>query len=163
MAETAAKTTAEAADDTGRSATIPAALAESLGFLTRAVHLQERDHIRSGGSAALPFATYSALAVIAANPGIRQRTLADLLQVQESNMANLTRKLVDEGYVERRKTGTKRGLGLSLTPEGARVLADARPVMHALDRDFAAALPPADYADLVSLLTRVMLSRLGNR
>lgn len=136
-------------------------LFNSLGFLTRATHLLERDFIRNRQDCSLPFGTYSALAMIDANPGIRQGLLGAILQVQESNMAILTKRLIADNSVERRPLGKgRRGMGLWLTAKGKGLVTQMRPMMKDIDSRFAAALSSEEQGILTTLLGRVLRFRL---
>ena len=138
-----------------------APLFNSIGFLTRATHLVERDFIRSSAEGGLPYGTYSALAMIGRNPGIRQGLLGKVLQVQQSNMANLTKRLLAKKLVDRRPLGNgRRGIGLWLTASGSEQVETLTPVMRDLDRKFAAALEPHELATLARLLARVLQSHI---
>lgn len=136
-----------------------AILHRSVGFLTRAAHLLERDLIRESGPAPLRFSTYSALAVISENPGILLRSLAVALQTKETNLAPIVASLEAEGMLIRKRYKTRRGIGHSLSAEGKALLEKSLPIMEGYDRDFAAALTDEEYAILTKLLTKLVLSR----
>ena len=136
-------------------------LAESLGFLTRVTQLQRREFIRGSARPQPSLGAYSALAVISRNPGIRQRLLATILQVQDSNMTNLIRQLLDQGLVDRRPIAPgRRAAGLWLTAAGQSTVAAQAPGVEEIDRAFAGALSDTEYAAVVRILRRLFVSRL---
>ena len=68
---------------------------------------------------------FSVLWAIANNPGIRQSLLCQQLVIKRSHMTKLVRALEDQGYVERRiPDDDRRGVELSLTPEGQQAVND---------------------------------------
>ena len=133
-------------------------LTGSLGFLTRAAYLQIGDLIRAQCTLAVSPPTLSTLALIRANPGIRQVQAARILLVRESNMAILVRELVGKGLVERRNAGGKRS-GLWITEEGRKIVAQTGEAT-AISREYADVLSDAEYQQLVSLLARAYRARL---
>ena len=134
-------------------------LTGSLGFLTRAAYLQIGDLIRAQGVLAVSPPTLSTLALVRANPGIRQMQAARILLIRESNMAILVRELVSKGLVERRRVGGKRS-GLWTTEEGAAILVQTAEAV-ALNRQYADCLSDAEYRQLVALLARAYRARLS--
>lgn len=92
-----------------------APLTETIGFLTRVVQVQIMDRIRAAGGFGMSMAGFSVLRLVNANPGIRQAHIARILVIQESNMVNLVKDMIEQGFIERRGEGkTKRG-GLWIT------------------------------------------------
>ena len=133
-------------------------LTSSLGFLTRAAYLQIGDLIRARSALAVSPPTLSTLALIRANPGIRQVQAARILLVRESNMAILVRELVGKGLVERRTAGGKRS-GLWITEEGQKIVAQTGEAT-AISREYADILTDEEYQQLVALLARAYRARL---
>ena len=134
-------------------------LSNSLGFLVRVVQLQIVERVRASGTLGISPGALAALRLIEANPGVRQMHVARLLLIQESNLANLIKKFMAQGLVERRsKSGGKRG-GLWIT-DGCRRLIDEATFAETLDRAYASVLSDAEYAQLVSLLNRLYRAAL---
>ena len=133
-------------------------LTNSLGFLTRAAYLQIGDLIRDHGSFAVSPPTLSMLALVEANPGIRQMQAARLLLIRESNMVMLVRELVGNGLVERRGVGGKRS-GLWITKEGTAILTQTAQAAG-ISREYADCLSDAEYQQLIALLARTYRARI---
>ena len=133
-------------------------LTGSLGFLSRAAYLQIGELIRERDALSVSPPTHSMLALVRANPGIRQVHAARLLLIHESNMAILVRELVGKGLVQRQKGGGKRS-GLWITEDGATVLAKAVQAA-AISREYADSLSDEEYQQLIGLLSRAYKARL---
>ena len=134
------------------------AVTDSLGFLTRVIHVQINDRLRASGLLSISPATLSLLRLIQANPGMRQNHAARILLIQESNMANLVKDLIGRGLLERRNMGARGGLWIS--EQGERELAGCASV-DAIDRSYASVLTDAEYRQLVRLLNRVYRAALA--
>lgn len=134
-------------------------LTKSLGFLTRVVQVQINERIRAEGGLPVSFAVLSALRLLHANPGIRQVHAARILNVQESNMANLVKDLINQGLIERREDEGKR-TGLWITPQGEEKL-ERCAWADDLDRVYASALSDKEYRQLRELLHRVYRASLA--
>ena len=127
-----------------------------MGFLTRVVHIQIREFLRLNAELPISPGVYSALALLAANPGIRQVRVAQILAIQESNMATLVKQLSAAGLIERpQTTAGKRSSGLWLSDKGQTLLVKVKAAFNAVDRNYASALSTAEYADLTRLLSRL--------
>ena len=133
-------------------------LTGSLGFLSRAAYLQIGELIRAHGAFSVSPPTLSMLALVRANPGIRQVHAARLLLIHESNMAILVRELVRKGLVQRQKGGGRRS-GLWITEEGTTVLAQTIQAT-AVSREYADDLSDEEYLQLITLLSRIYRARL---
>ena len=74
---------------------------------------------------------FAILAALAATPDLDQRTLARRVSLDPATLADVSRRLVERGLVERaRDAGDRRRNVLRLTDEGARVLRDAIPAVE---------------------------------
>lgn len=135
------------------------AIADSLGFLTRVIHVQINDRLRATGLLNISPATLSLLRLLQANPGIRQSHAARILMIQESNMANAIKDLIGRGLIERRGEGRARS-GLWITEQGEHEVAKCSAV-DALDRSYAAVLSDAEHRQLLRLLNRVYRAALS--
>lgn len=96
------------------------------------------------------------LAVVEANPGVKQGTVGSLLGIKPANMVSLINELVDQGLVERVVTpGDRRAFALSITARGTDILTEclARICEHEarmLDR-----LTEEERVTLLALLSRI--------
>ncbi len=129
----------------------------SLGFLTRMIQVRMRDVIRSHGEIAVSPATYSVLALVEANPGIRQTRIAELLAIQESNMALLVKGAAKLGLLERRAATRKQAGGLYLTSIGLSAVEQARAFYAHIDKVYATGLPKGEYELVVAVLRKLVL------
>lgn len=99
---------------------------------------------------------FGVLVIIAANSGLNQTRLAGALGIDRSTMVAVLDGLEARGLVARKPSPRdRRSHALELTPEGARVLSEIRPVLEAHERRLAAPLDEADRATLIRLLRRV--------
>jgi DNA-binding MarR family transcriptional regulator len=76
---------------------------------------------------------YSALKLIALNPGIRQQRLGETLEIKRPNLVLLVAELEKRGWIERRRTRSDmRSYALHLTAEGEALVkaADAAHEVH---------------------------------
>ncbi|HKY81455.1 MAG TPA: MarR family winged helix-turn-helix transcriptional regulator [Sphingobium sp.] len=136
-----------------------APVTKSLGFLTRVVQVQINERLRGAGGLSVSPAVFSALRLVHGNPGIRQGHAARILQIQESNMANMIKDLVAQGWIERREEPGKR-IGLWITGKGEEEVEQGA-WADDLDRAYAAALSDKEYKQLLYLLDRVYRSSLA--
>lgn len=134
-------------------------LTGSLGFLTRVIQVQIADRLRANGGLGMSPAVYTTLRLVDANPGIRQVHAARILLIQESNMANLTKDLIERGVIERRGDDTGKRGGLWITDKGREELSKGS-LAETVDRSHAAVLSDKEYKELVGLLNRVYRASL---
>ena len=72
---------------------------------------------------------FGLLSIIEANPGSQQSRLAEAIHLQPSSLVPILDKLQNENLVERRSSKLdRRSKSVWLTPEGARVLEQLRPM-----------------------------------
>lgn len=135
------------------------ALTTSLGFLTRVVQVQINERIRTAGALQVTPAIFSTLRLLQANPGIRQVHAARILVIQESNMANLVKELITQGFIERREDEGKR-IGLWITAKGEEELVRSASADN-LERVYANAFTDREYRQLLKLLDRIYRNSLG--
>lgn len=132
-------------------------LTASLGFLTRVIQVQINEIVRNAGVFSLSPAKMALLKLVAVNPGIRQVDTARLMVVQESNMANLVKDLIDRGLLTRTREGGR--MGLRVTDAGEAEI-DRMKLEDVVDRQYAQALSDDEYTLLRELLTRLYRSAL---
>ncbi|MCP3803377.1 MarR family transcriptional regulator [Allokutzneria sp. A3M-2-11 16] len=105
------------------------------------------------GELGLTPADVGLLRMIATDPGLSQRALADHLGVVPSRVTALIDQLDRRGLVERRRSAEdRRNYELHLTEEGGRVLARMRPLAAAHEDDLFAALDQEQRSRLAELL-----------
>jgi MarR family transcriptional regulator, lower aerobic nicotinate degradation pathway regulator len=90
-------------------------------------------------------------------PGIDQRSAALAVGQDTSTLATVADRLESRGWLERRVVeGDRRARALSLTREGAAVLAQATPRMHAAQSRILAPLSERERASFMRLLTKLV-------
>ncbi|MCZ8182643.1 MAG: MarR family transcriptional regulator [Beijerinckiaceae bacterium] len=95
-------------------------LTRRLGYVVRRAQIAIfQSFFQTMSVAQISPAQYSALVIIARNPGLSQTRVAEALAIKKANFVALARELEQRGFVERRAIpGDKRSLALHLTPAG---------------------------------------------
>lgn len=95
-------------------------LTRRLGYVVRRAQIAIfQDFYQTMSAAQISTAQYSALVIIARNPGLSQTQVANALAIKKANFVALIRELEQRGFVERRSIpGDKRSLALHLTSAG---------------------------------------------
>jgi DNA-binding MarR family transcriptional regulator len=132
-------------------------LDEHLGYLLRRAQLAGFDAFhRATERIDITPARYTALTVLAANPGLTQSDLGAALGTARSGAMLLADWLEARGLAERRRReGDGRAWGLHLTARGRRFLADVKRRVLAEDAVFAGRLAPQELATLKKLLGKL--------
>ncbi len=99
-----------------------------LGYFIRRLQVWVfQDFIRTLAPIDIRPAQYSVLVVIAANPGLSQSDLADLLGIERARLVRLLDKLERRGLTQRLSSRTdRRSHALRLTPDGQKTLKRAK-------------------------------------
>lgn len=98
----------------------------------------------------------SVLLVIEATPGLQQRAIGDMLRIQRPNLVIILDQLQARGLVRRDPVpGDRRSYALSVTPEGAALLRDAKAAHAAHDRKVLEALGDLDKERMLAVLERI--------
>jgi len=142
--------------------------ASSLGLEASPLHLLHR----AGQAAADAFFTEAAsvgitarqfaiLHEISLNQGLSQTSLVERTGIDRSTLADVMRRLVKKGLVQRRRTrDDARAYAVKLTDSGRRVLDEAAPLVMRADQRLLEALPPTRRARFVESLNDIV-GRLG--
>jgi DNA-binding MarR family transcriptional regulator len=100
--------------------------------------------------------TFAVLAVVAANPGIKQGAVGRILGIKRANMVALINELVDKDLVDRGlDANDRRAFALVPTPAGQVALADAVQRIEAHERRMLADFSAKDREALLDLLGRI--------
>ena len=100
---------------------------------------------------------YSALVILAGNPGISQSALGEALGTARSGAMMLTDWLEERGLAERRhRADDARAWGLFLTAKGESTLRNLKRAVKRHDQQFAARLEPAERRELLRLLAKLI-------
>ncbi|SLK14796.1 MarR family winged helix-turn-helix transcriptional regulator [Arthrobacter sp. P2b] len=131
---------------------------ETVGYMIRRV--QERMfaafHRRFADSGLTP-AAYATLATIDRNPGVRQGRIAEELGLQNSNMVNLIKSLVERGFVERHRSASdNRVFTLTLSSAGKLFIEKMNERALALDAEYTRSLSDEERRTLIELLGKMI-------
>ena len=85
---------------------------------------------------------YAILLTVAQNEGLSQTHLVEKTGIDRSTLADIVRRLLKKGLLQRRRTkDDARAYAVKLTEEGHRVLKSAEPMARKVDDRILAALP----------------------
>ncbi|GAA6199236.1 MarR family winged helix-turn-helix transcriptional regulator [Aquicoccus sp. SU-CL01552] len=102
---------------------------------------------------------YAALCAIRNHPGIDQATVAGLVAYDRATLGKVIDRLDTRGLVRRTTSRSdRRAKTLTLTAEGAQLVADARPEVEALQSDILAGLDAEETETFVALLKKVTMA-----
>lgn len=98
---------------------------------------------------------FSMLASIAHDPGLSQAELARRVLITPQSLSESIARLIEADLIARTEAAPGRAAKLALTDEGRTLLAEAYPVVEAVNRDSFTALAPAERAELARLLRKL--------
>ncbi len=85
---------------------------------------------------------YAILLTVAQNEGLSQTHLVEKTGIDRSTLADIVRRLLKKGLLQRRRTkDDARAYAVKLTEEGTRILKSAEPMARKVDDRILAALP----------------------
>jgi DNA-binding MarR family transcriptional regulator len=107
---------------------------------------------------------YAVLLTVANNEGLSQTGLVERTGVDRSTLADIVRRLLKKGLLQRRRTREDaRAYAVKLTDEGRKILRNAEPVAKRVDDRILDALPPKqreqfldDLESIVQQLSKMM-------
>lgn len=100
---------------------------------------------------------FAALTILAENPGIDQATLAQEIAYDRATIGGVVDRLERKGWVRREvNQDDRRARQVTLTGEGATMLAIVAPVVAALQADILAQLTAAERAAFVALASKAV-------
>ena len=126
-----------------------------VGYLLRQAHQAFRAATQADlATIGLTFPQYSVLSVADAEPGLSGAELARDTMLTPQTTNEIITLLVAAGWLERRPDKRDRRLRrVDVTPAGRKLVAQARPVVHAVEKRMTRTLPAADEARLRRWLT----------
>jgi len=133
-------------------------LSGHIGFLLRLAQQRIFDefHRRFGAQGLTP-GRYAVLAVVAANPDVRQVAIANALQIKPPNMAVLVTAMEADGLLQRRlDLRNRRANMLRLTDKGAALYAAVRGDIQAMEGEFASQFFPDGHGPVMAALSRIL-------
>ena len=138
---------------------------ETLGRLDRsAIHLLHRAGQCAGdifateiGETDLTPRQYAVLFTVSQNEGLSQTDLVDQTGVDRSTLADIVRRMLKKGLLQRRRTKEDaRAYAVKLTEEGWRVLKAAEPVIKRVDDRVLSSLPSKQREQLLGDLHAIV-------
>jgi DNA-binding MarR family transcriptional regulator len=100
---------------------------------------------------------HTVLAIIRDNPGMRQRTLAELLMVREPNMTRMIQGLQASGLISRHvDKSDRRAFHLVLTDKGHALMQSVQNRLDSLESRLLAGLDTAERVNLRDYLDRIL-------
>jgi DNA-binding MarR family transcriptional regulator len=99
---------------------------------------------------------FTVMALAGSNPGITSSQVCPLIDIQSPNLVVLVKRLEDRGLIKRQPHPRDgRALGLHLTPEGRRLVAQATALAHEADDTAANRLSADERKTLARLLRKI--------
>src|SRR5258708_2159538 len=124
--------------------------------LWRVTHTRSAEALESLG---LTTALFALLNVLGSHEGAIQQEIGATMGIDPSTMVSLIDQLEDAGLAKRRPRPTdRRAREVAITPEGRRVLEQARRLATQVEADVLRGLSAAEQRDLVTLLRRALSS-----
>ena len=100
---------------------------------------------------------YAALAMVRANPGIDQATLAGLIAFDRTTIGGVVDRLVQKGLLVRNPSSRdRRARELQITDEGRQILCGIEPAVEAVQRTILRGLTAPEAEELMRLLRKVI-------
>lgn len=132
--------------------------------ISSAVHLLHRagqcaDEVFSGNlsDSTMTPRQYAVLKAVEVSVEPSQTTLVDITGIDRSTIADIVRRLVERGFMQRRRTRRDaRMYALKLTPKGQAALNTVEPAVISTDEKLLAALSPDERGAFLDALTRII-------
>lgn len=152
-----ASATAELADPADPAGPV---LPDSIGFHIRMVQMRMfREFYAAFEDLDVTPGMHTALTIIRDNPGMRQRTLAELLMVREPNMTRMIQGLQNSGLISRAvDKSDRRAFHLVLTDSGRLLLDTVAGRLAAMEEKLLGRLSIEERAALRDYLDRILAS-----
>lgn len=100
---------------------------------------------------------YAVLVAVAQNEGLSQTDLVEMTGIDRSTLADIIRRMLKKGLVQRRRTKEDaRAYAVKLTEEGRRILQAAEPMAKKVDERILQALPAAERERFLSDLNMIV-------
>ena len=133
-------------------------LPENIGFHIRIVQMRVfREFYRTFEGSGVTPGMHTVLAIIRDNPGIRQRTLAELLMVREPNMTRMIQGLQGSNLIAREIDKTdRRAFHLVLTDKGRALMDGVQARMDSFEEKLLGGLDSKERKALRGYLDRIL-------
>jgi DNA-binding MarR family transcriptional regulator len=135
-----------------------ALLPDNIGFHIRMAQMRVfREFYRAFEGSGVTPGMHTVLAIIRDNPGVRQRTLAELLMVREPNMTRMIQGLEASGLIAREIDKTdRRAFHLALTVEGKSLMDGVQDRLDSLEETLLSPLTAQERKNLREYLDRIL-------
>ena len=133
-------------------------LPDNIGFHIRIVQMRVfREFYRVFEGSGVTPGMHTVLAIIRDNPGMRQRTLAELLMVREPNMTRMIQGLQGSGLIAREvDKSDRRAFHLVLTDKGRALMDGVQDRIDGLEAKLLGGLDAQERRNLRSYLDRIL-------
>ncbi len=102
---------------------------------------------------------YAVLVAVAENEGLSQTNLVEMTGIDRSTLADIIRRMLKKGLVQRRRTKEDaRAYAVKLTEEGRRMLQAAQPMAKKVDEKILEVLPTAQRDRFLSDLNMIVVA-----
>jgi DNA-binding MarR family transcriptional regulator len=140
------------------------AMSEPLEILSGTAHaihrlgqLSEEQFARSAGPLAITARQVVVLAIADQLEGASQTNLCEISGIDRSTLADMVRRLVGRGLLDRRRTREDaRRNAIRITSEGRNLLEQVLPIAHQVDRDLLQGLSPSERETFKVLLHKIL-------
>lgn len=135
----------------------PSPLASAVHLLHRAGQCADEIFSLSLPAGTMTPRQYAVLKAVETSVEPSQTTLVEMTGIDRSTVADIVRRLVERGLLQRRRTRRDaRMYALKLTVKGSQALRSAEPAANNTDEKLLAALNPAERAQFVDALVRIV-------
>lgn len=135
----------------------PATLASAVHLLHRAGQCADEMFQTSLSSGAMTPRQYAVLKAVEGAQEPSQTTLVEMTGIDRSTVADIVRRLVERGLLQRRRTRRDaRMYALRLTGKGQTALRSAEPAAATTDEKLLASLAPAERSAFLDALARIV-------
>lgn len=135
-----------------------AALPDNIGFHIRMVQMRVfREFYRTFDGSGVTPGMHTVLQIIRDNPGVRQRTLAELLMVREPNMTRMIQGLQGSGLIAREvDKSDRRAFHLVLTDKGRALMDGVQARMDSFEEKLLGGMDSKERKALRDYLQRIL-------
>ena len=124
-----------------------------LHLLHRAMQVGTERFARELGDTDLTARQLVILKAIAANEGASQTAIVNLTGVDRSTLADVVKRLLQRRLLARKRSkADARAYQLTLTDDGRAAVAQAEPILKAVEKQLLAAIPAKQRAELLTML-----------
>lgn len=135
----------------------------ALHLLHRAEQCASEIFVEEMGNDDLTPRQYAVLITVAENEGLSQTQLVERTGIDRSTIADITRRLLKKGLLQRRRTrDDARAYSVKLTDKGWETIKDASPAIRRIDERLLSALPGPQrdrFIEFLSTIVKVLTAK----